>query len=613
MQDVHRSADDTALSASQYSVLMPPKGHPHHSQAALVFVLHGHLPYARRQGQWPHGEEWIHEAASTTYIPLLIALTDMAERGVPFRLTIGLTPILMEQLSDAAVIANLETYLLDRLRRAESDRIRFAHEGFAREARVAMMYAEHFDRALEAFQTRFNRNIVAGFAALQRSGHVELMVSAATHGYLPLLGRASSIAAQLQIGIDTYERHVGTKPTSIWLPECAYRPAQGGLPGIETFLAAQGLNLFFTEAESLEEAPLARGDAGRPTTFRPYHIASSRVSVVGRNARVREQVWSRYEGYPGDRDYREFHRKDAESGLWYWRITGEGVDLGEKDLYEPAWAATKVEAHAHHFVSVVEDEAAKWGATSAIPGLISAAYDAELFGHWWFEGVQWLARVLELAASGNHPTITTATAGGYVSTYPATEAITLPPSSWGRYRTDYTWNNAKTAWMWPVVHERERRMEMLVARYPRARGSLRATLAQAGRELLLLESSDWPFLVTTGQADEYATRRFNAHVKRFDRLTTLLDAGTANTSAGKHLRTRIEQLDNPFPRLDYHVFQDRGPANASLGPISPGSSSPEIRSTSAISDQTSADTPIDSGWGSDYLWHSSVAQRSNEQ
>jgi len=612
MQDVHRSVDDTASSASQNAALMPPKEHPQHPQAALVFVLHGHLPYARRQGQWPHGEEWIHEAASTTYIPLLIALTDMAERGVPFRLTIGLTPILMEQLSDAAVIANLETYLLDRLRRAESDRIRFAHEGFAREAQVAMMYADHFDRALEAFQTRFNRNIVAGFAALQRSGHVELMVSAATHGYLPLLGRASSIAAQLQVGINTYERQVGTRPTSIWLPECAYRPAQGGLPGIETFLAAQGLNLFFTEAESLEEAPIVRRDAGRPTTFRPYHIAASRVSVVGRNARVREQVWSRYEGYPGDRDYREFHRKDAESGLWYWRITGSDVDLGEKDLYEPAWAAAKIEAHAHHFVAVVKDEAAKWHASSEAPGLICAAYDAELFGHWWFEGVQWLARVLELAASTDHPTITTATAGGYVSAYPATEAIDLPPSSWGRYRTDYTWNNAKTAWMWPVVHERERRMEMLVARYPRARGSLRATLAQAGRELLLLESSDWPFLVTTGQADAYATRRFNAHVKRFDRLTALLDAGTAETSAGKHLRTRIERLDNPFPRLDYHVFQDRGPANAYLGPISPGSSTPDIRTTSAISGQSWADTPIDLSWGSDYLWHPNAAQRNNE-
>ncbi len=585
--------------------------------SALVFVLHGHLPYARRQGQWPHGEEWIHEAASTTYIPLLIALTDMAERDVPFRLTIGLTPILMEQLSDPAVIANLETYLLDRLRRAESDRIRFAHEGYTREARVAAMYADHFDSALRAFQTRFNRNIVAGFAALQRSGHVELMVSAATHGYLPLLGRASSIAAQLQVGIDSFQRHVGTRPRSIWLPECAYRPAQGGLPGIETFLEAQGLNLFFTEAQNVEEAPLVNGARGTATTFRPYRIAASPVQVAARNQRVAEQVWSRWEGYPGDADYREFHRKDAESGLWYWRITGDDVDLGEKDLYDPEAAAAKIESHAHHFVTVVKDEAAKWHATSDTPGLICAAYDAELFGHWWFEGAQWLARVLELIASDDHPTITTATAGTYVQEYPATEAIDLPPSSWGRYRTDYTWNNAATAWMWPIIHERERRMEALVARYPQARGTLRATLAQAGRELLLLESSDWPFLVTTGQADEYATKRFKAHVKRFDRLTALLDANTADTSAGKHLRTRIEQLDNPFPRLDYHVFQDRGPANAYLGPIGPGS--PEVRSTSATSGQTWSDTPIDRdrdrnrGWGSDYLWHSSAAKRSNEQ
>ena len=142
----------------------------------------------------------------------------------------------------------------------------------------------------------------------------------------------------------------------------------------------------------------------------------------------------------------------------------------------------------------------------------------------------------------------TATAGGYVGAHPADAAINLPPSSWGRYRTDYTWNNAKTAWMWPMIHERERRMESLVARFPEASGDILATLTQAGRELLLLESSDWPFLVTTGQASEYATRRFNAHIKRFDRLTHLLDAGTAESSAGRHLRARLELLDNPFPR-----------------------------------------------------------------
>jgi 1,4-alpha-glucan branching enzyme len=595
MQNEQSATDDVTASAPQYSVLSTQ-----YSPSALVFVLHGHLPYARRQGQWPHGEEWIHEAASTTYIPLLIALTDLAERGVPYHLTIGLTPILMEQLADPSVIANMEAYLADRLERAESDRIRFAQTGASREARVALLYAEHFGGALAAFQRRFNRDIVGSFAALHRSGHVELMVSAATHGYLPLLGRASSIAAQLQVGIEAYTRRVGSAPRSIWLPECAYRPAQGGLPGIESFLEAQGINLFFTESQNVEEAPLAGGAPGTPTTFRPYRIASSSVQVVARNQRVAEQVWSRWQGYPGDVDYREFHRKDAESGLWYWRITGGDVELGDKDLYDPDWAAAKIESHARHFVGVVEDEAARWRATTDQPAIICAAYDAELFGHWWFEGVQWLARVLELASSGGRADVTTATAGGDVAAHPADAAINLPPSSWGRYRTDYTWNNAKTAWMWPMIHERERRMESLVARFPEASGDMLATLTQAGRELLLLESSDWPFLVTTGQASEYATRRFNAHVKRFDRLTHLLDEGTAESSAGRHLRARLELLDNPFPDLDYHVFRDRGPGSAYLGPISPGA----MPGMGATSGQSWGETPRVSGWGSDTSWHS---------
>jgi 1,4-alpha-glucan branching enzyme len=583
----------------------PPTGQQEHG--ALSFVLHGHLPYARSQGRWPHGEEWIHEAASTTYMPLLVALTDLAERGARFQLTIGLTPILMEQLGDETVRANFEEYLADRQERAESDKIRFAQSGQAREERVAARYAELFAGVLDAFRNRFNRDIVGGFAALQRSGHVELMVSAATHGYLPLLSRASSIAAQLQVGIEAYERHTGATPKTIWLPECAYRPAHNGLPGIEEFLQAQGLNLFFTEVEALHEAVFADGSPGVPTTFLPYRIASSPVNVVARNERVREQVWSRWEGYPGERDYREFHRKDAVSGLWYWRITGEDVDLGAKDLYEPSWAAQRVEEHAGHFVGVVEDEMASWRREHAEPGIICAAYDAELFGHWWFEGVQWLARVLDLM--GGSRTVATSSAGSFVAENPATQAVHLPESSWGRYHNDFTWNNADTAWMWPIVHERERRMEGLVARYPSAGGATRAALNQAARELLLLESSDWPFLVTTGQASEYATKRFKAHVRRFDRLTEHLANGTAETSAARHLLDRLERLDNPFPQIDYRVFQDRGPANTYLGPLGPDA--PEMRGV-PTSGQSWGERPLESGWGSAYLWHRSAAQFGHE-
>ncbi len=601
MQSDQQNTSGATETSAQHSALSTQ------CSAALVFVLHGHLPYARRQGQWPHGEEWIHEAASSTYLPLLIALTDMAERGVPFRLTIGLTPILMEQLADANVLRSFEEYVEDRLRRAETDDARFTTQGAAHEATVARYYAHHFGQVLEAFRVRFGRDIVGAFAALQRSGHVEIMVCAATHGYLPLLGRASSIAAQLQVGIESYRAHVGTTPSTIWLPECAYRPAQGGLPGIESFLEAQGLNLFFTESQNLEEAPLVGGAPGPAMTFAPYRIAQSHVQVVARNQRLAEQVWSRWQGYPGDDDYREFHRKDAESGLWYWRITGDAVDLGEKALYDPEVAARRIEEHAQHFVTVVEDEARQWQEANGMPGLVCAAYDAELFGHWWFEGVQWLARVLEIASQADHPTITTATAGGFVAAHPARDAVDLPPSSWGRYRTDYTWNNEKTAWMWPIVHERERRMESLVARYPRATGAARATLTQAGRELLLLESSDWPFLVTTGQASEYATRRFNAHVKRFDRLTTLLANGTEGSRYAVHLCARLERLDNPFPNLDYHVFQNRGPATPYLGPVVPG-----VAASGATSWQSSGAPPSAGSWGSEYPWHPSAANPANE-
>jgi 1,4-alpha-glucan branching enzyme len=330
---------------------------------------------------------------------------------------------------------------------------------------------------------------------------------------------------------------------------------------------------------------------------------------VARNERVREQVWSRWEGYPGERDYREFHRKDAESGLWYWRITGEGVDLGEKDLYEPSWAEQRVEEHARHFVGVVEDEMASWHREDARPGIICAAYDAELFGHWWFEGVQWLTRVLELMAES--PSVATSSTGAFVAAHPPTEAIHLPPSSWGRYHNDFTWNNALTAWMWPIIHERERRMEGLVARYPSATGITHDALNQAARELLLLEASDWPFLVTTGQAAEYATKRFNTHVRRFDRVTSHLINDTVATSAAQHLLRKLEMLDNPFPQINYRVFRDRGPANPYLGPLGPGE--PEVRPHPS-SGQSWGERPIGPGvppyprtWGSDYLWHPSAA------
>lgn len=547
---------------------------------AFTFVLHSHLPYARMAGRWPHGEEWIHEAATETYLPLLLALRELADEGVRFRLTIGITPVLAEQLADADVLANLEDYIEDLHERAVKDIARFEHDDPAR-AETARFYAGRFTWLLDAFRGRFARSIIGGFRDLQDEGYIEIATSCATHGYLPLFERDSSIHAQVRTGVRTYMRHFGRAPESFWLPECAYRQGyvrDDGVrkPGIEEFLAANGLRVFFTETHMiLGGTPVgkAAGDALGPypeiakrytipladyeppaerTTFQPYWASAPEVAAMGRNRETGLQVWSADHGYPGDFNYREFHRKDGESGLHYWRVTGAGVDLGDKALWHPAVGFGRTEEHARHFADLVEREVAQYRERTGTYGIVCAAYDTELFGHWWFEGVTWLQRVLRLLAASD--TVALTGAAQYVREHPPEDVVALPEGSWGQQGTHFTWLNPDTEWMWPVINGAQRRMEEIVARFgDGASGLLREALDQLARELLLLEASDWPFLVTTGQAREYAELRFGQHRERFEALAAQIESGAIEEAFLADVRER----DNVFPDIDFEDFRAR--------------------------------------------------------
>jgi len=547
---------------------------------AFTFVLHAHIPYCRRAGRWPHGEEWLHEAIAETYLPLLDALYELHEQGIPARMTLSLTPVLADQLADPLIQEHFIEYAADRRRRAEQDVARFEAEGNPHLRELARFYVAFYDRRLRHFTERYARDLIGAFRRLQEAGVLELVTSAATHGYLPLLSRDSSIRGQLRVGAQTYRRFFGRDPFSIWLPECAYRPAyhlpDGTVrPGLEHFLAREGFRLFFAETHAVEGGrpvgkaagdaigpygPIARRyvipfetvEAARGTTYRPYYVARtdtpggehSGVAVVARNNRTGMQVWSADWGYPGDFDYREFHKKDGRSGLQYWRVTGK-VDLGEKDYYRPEWAAHKVEQHAQHFVALVHDLLREFHRATGQVGLIASNYDAELFGHWWFEGVDWIRAVLRRLAESDEVWLTTARA--YVETYPPTEVLLLPESSWGLGGGHWTWDNPETHWMWEPIHEAEARMERLAARHPEADAATRKVLNQAARELLLLQASDWPFLVTTGQARAYAIERFMAHLERFEALCRSVEAGRPD----EDLAEEYWELDRVFPDLDY--------------------------------------------------------------
>lgn len=558
---------------------------------AFTFVLHSHLPYARQSGMWPHGEEWVHEAIAETYVPLLNALYDLEEEGVPYAVTVGITPILAEQLADPLIIDHFIHYAAERAAWAASDVKRFETSGDEPMRDLARYYHHWYARALTSFQDRFGKDLIGAFRRLQDAGLIEVSTSAATHGYLPLLARDSSIYGQVRTGVDAYRHRFGREPKAIWLPECAYRPAvveqtgetQVRRPGLESFLAEQGILVFFSETHTVEGGrPVgkAAGEAIGPygsvprryavtelpedqrdepgTTYHPYWVgdAAGRVAVLGRNNRTGQQVWSGQFGYPGDFSYREFHRKDGVSGMQYWRIGGAGVDLGDKPPYEPARAAERVSAHVDDYVHLVEELLTTFHRENEGEfGVISSAYDTELFGHWWFEGVDWLKGVLRGLARSE--VLELSTASRMIEQHPPDRVMALPESSWGAGGNHFTWMNVDTQWMWPPLHGAERRMEALVQRFPNATGERLTILNQAARELLLLESSDWPFLVTTGQAKEYASQRFTKHLERFDRLADFAEADGPLDDAARQFLEKIVERDNPFPDIDYRVFAER--------------------------------------------------------
>ncbi|MHB0857869.1 MAG: 1,4-alpha-glucan branching protein domain-containing protein [Anaerolineae bacterium] len=566
-----------------------PEKRTKRGKGAFTFVLHSHLPYCRMAGRWPHGEEWIHEAAAETYVPLLDALYDLRDEGVDYRITISLTPVLAEQLADRDVQDHFLLYLEDKIAAATRDIPRFGEEGDPHLEYLATFYRDFYIHVRESFEGRFGRDLIGAFRYLQDEGCIEVTTSAATHGYLPLLARDSSIYGQIRTAVATYTRLFGRKPRAIWLPECAYRPAyvaEDGVvrPALEEFLAPQGIGLFFVETHAIEGGrpvgkaagdvaigpyggitrhyvvPLAEGDGPRGTTYTAYYAVGSAngltdppVAVIGRNNRTGQQVWSADWGYPGEADYREFHKKDHESGMQYWRVTGPKVDLADKEPYHPDWAQGKVGEHGRHFGRLVEALTTEYANLGGDYGIIASNYDTELFGHWWFEGIDWIKAVLrELAAS---EVVDLVTASEYIDEHEPQQVLGVPESSWGAGGNHWTWDNPDTSWMWAPIHAAERRMERLAEQYPDPDGDALEVLNQAARELLLLESSDWPFLVTTGQAKEYAIERFRSHVERFERLATALEAGLPGDALP--MAREYYELDKVFSDIDYRWFQER--------------------------------------------------------
>lgn len=551
------------------------------SVGSFVFMLHSHLPFYRKAGMWPFGEENLYECMLETYVPLVQAIDELNEEGIKAKLTVGITPILAEQLNDEHLQNGFIEYLDSRIKAVSEDQERYPDEKVAHSQHLkylADFYFEHFNKIKNLFVNKYNKDLISQFRRLQDLGCIEITTSGATHGFSPLLATDSNLNAQFKVGSDTTKRLFGKKAKGAWLPECAYRQGYSYIgkdgqkkwrPAIEVSLQNNDIEYFFTESHvieggnsignrrviglygNIEYIPLPEREATGYDTFSAYWLPDAQVAVMGRNERAGYQVWSAADGYPGDGCYREFHRKDANSGMHYWRITSSTTDLGDKMLYDPVLALSQVNLNSDHYSSLLFHLLNDHKLATGEEGLLMVSFDTELFGHWWFEGVEFIKQVIRKLHKYN-PGVERCTAGEYLEKHPPKEAIQIPESSWGQGGHFWVWQNHLTEWMWPIIHSCEKRMIDITSRYQEIPEDklLHRALNQLARENLLLQSSDWPFLITTWQAKDYATDRFREHVERFEKIADMID----NNCIDEHILQEIESIDNCFSVIDYRVY-----------------------------------------------------------
>lgn len=552
----------------------------------FLLCLHSHMPYVLSHGRSPHGTDWLNESAAECYLPLLDVLRRLEEEDISPRWTVNLTPVLAEQLDDPGFAEGFEAYCLEKRDAAEADIERFMAEGALGMLGVANMWRRFYEQARERFVHTWNRSICGGFAHFQKTGRIEIITCCATHGYLPLLGTDESVDAQVKLGVDSYRRRFGQAPRGIWLPECAYRPGyewkspvgEEETPwfreGVDSFLAAHGLEYFFVDSHMIRGGQplgtygtrfpqLAEMFARSAKSFTPpeterseyeHYALRSGLACMARDPETTVRVWSGDVGYPGSPEYLEFHKQLYPGRLRYWRISENKADLGAKQPYQPWEAFSRISEHAADFARVVKETLARYKGDAGRTGTLVAMYDTELFGHWWWEGPEFL---YETARQMHYDGQVQLVSGSdLLEREPPAGVIDLPEGSWGEGGYHYIWLNEHNAWTWERLYPAERKLRELV-REPCGPNAER-TLLQAARELLLAEASDWQFLISTWAARDYAELRFEDHIERFWRLVAIAEeqaTGTATDAASLEFLADCEQKDAPFPYLDLSYWQ----------------------------------------------------------
>ena len=520
----------------------------------LLLALHAHLPFVRHpEHEFFLEERWLYEAITETYIPLIEIYDTLLAEGIPFRITMSVTPPLATMLQDPLLQERYVKHINKLIELAEREVERTRQDRAFHP--LAQMYRDRFYKCRDIFERQYGRDLTRAFKKFQDAGCLEIITCGATHGFLPLMQTVpSSVRAQIEIACNHYEKTFGRRPRGIWLPECGY------YPGYDKVLAENGLSYFFVDSHGVLHAE-PRPKYG---VFAPIRTPHG-VHAFGRDLESSKQVWSAEEGYPGDYDYREYYRDIGfdldydyikpyihpdgfrlNTGIKYYRITGQG---SHKEPYNPHRALEKAADHAGNFMFNREKQCEHLFAKLGRQPVIVAPYDAELYGHWWFEGPAFLNFLIRKIVCDS-PTVELITAPEYLQRVSNIQPCEAAYSSWGNKGYAEVWLEASNDWIYRHLHQASRKMSEMARHFEHPNELERRALNQAARELLLAESSDWAFIMKTGTMVAYAVWRTREHILRFLRLYDELTNGRIDFQT----LVELEGKDNIFTDINYRVY-----------------------------------------------------------
>jgi len=520
----------------------------------VALVLHSHIPFIRHPEKEDALEErWLFEAMSECYIPLIGVYDKLIDEHIDFKITMSITPTLMAMLQDPYLNNKYIVYLKKSIELSEKEIVR--NKNNKQLSKLAEFYNERFNNIYSIYK-KYDYNLMNAFKKFDKLGYLEIITCSATHGLLPLLSvNPETVKAQLAIGIQYYMDIIGHEPKGIWLPECAYAYS------LDSVLKEFGIRYFISENKAIVNA------SQRPKygTYAPISTSNG-ICAFGRDMESSYQVWSSFNGYPGDYNYREFYRDIGyelpmdyiapyidkkgiriDTGIKYYRVTG---NTENKDYYNREMAMKKAKEHGEHFANSRHNQINTVSRNMDEVPIIVSPYDTELFGHWWFEGPNFIYEFIK-KSSEQWTSYELTTPGTYLEEHPFVQCSRPCPSSWGE-NSDYSvWVNPSNDWIYRDLHSCGGKMIRLANTYKEPDNLEKRALNQAARELLLAESSDWSFIIKNNTTVQYAAQRINTHIERFNKLYEKI----TNESIDEKNLCIIEDLDNIFPNIDYKLYR----------------------------------------------------------